>query len=44
MPAGAAPGPEPEPIEMTVDRPFFFAIRDVESGATLFQGRVADPS
>jgi serpin B len=43
-PAGAAPGTEPEPVEMTVDRPFFFAVRDVESGATLFQGRVVDPS
>ena len=42
--AGAAPGTEPEPIEMDVDRPFFFAIRDTESGAVLFQGHINDPS
>ena len=43
-PAGAAPGPEPEPEVMDVDRPFFFAIRDSETGAILFQGHVNDPS
>jgi serpin B len=33
-----------EPIPVTVDRPFIFAIRDVETGALLFVGRVIDPS
>jgi len=36
-----APG---EPIEMTIDRPFVFLIRDVETGSILFLGRVVDPS
>lgn len=43
-PTGAAPGPQPEPIAMDVDRPFFFAVRDSESGVVLFQGHVNDPS
>ena len=32
-----------EPVEFRADRPFFFAIRDVESGSVLFMGRVTDP-
>jgi len=32
-----------EPVEVTVDRPFIFVIRDVETGAVLFVGRVVDP-
>ena len=35
---------EDEPIELTIDRPFIFAIRDTESGTLLFVGRVLDPS
>lgn len=31
-------------VTLTVDRPFLFALRDVETGAVLFLGRVADPS
>jgi serine protease inhibitor len=29
---------------LNVDRPFLFALRDRESGAVLFLGRVTDPS
>jgi serine protease inhibitor len=32
-----------EPIEVKVDRPFFYAIQHVPSGACLFVGRVTDP-
>lgn len=38
------PPPPPKPIEMIVDRPFWFFIRDRESGSLLFSGRVEDPS
>jgi serpin B len=33
-----------EPVSVTLDRPFIFAIRDMETGALLFVGRVLDPS
>ena len=39
--AGAMPG---EPVELTLDRPFVFALRDRESGTIVFLGRVGDPS
>lgn len=41
MDLGSGPG---EPIELTVDRPFMFALRDTQTGAIVFLGRVTDPS
>ncbi len=33
-----------EPVVVTLDRPFIFLVRDIETGAILFVGRVMDPS
>ena len=33
----------PEPVEIALDRPFLLAIRDRDTGAILFLGRVVDP-
>jgi len=33
-----------QPVQVTVDRPFLFVIRDVPTGAVLFLGHVVDPS
>jgi serpin B len=33
----------PEPVEVTIDHPFIFFIRDIQTGAILFVGRVIEP-
>jgi serpin B len=33
-----------EPVEVSLDRPFLFIIRDIGTGAVLFVGRVANPA
>jgi serpin B len=43
MMATSARMPRPKPIEVKVDRPFFYAVQHVPSGACLFIGRVTDP-
>lgn len=34
---------KPEPFQMIVDRPFFCAIRDHQTGSVLFMGSIVDP-
>jgi serine protease inhibitor len=40
----ATKGMPGEPLQVTVVRPFIFTIRDNQTGAGLFVGRVVDPS
>jgi serpin B len=44
MEAGSAPPQPGQPVEFVADRPFVFAVRDLQTGAVLFLGRVADPT
>jgi len=41
MPTSGPPGTT---VEVTIERPFIFLIRDIETGAILFVGRVVNPS
>jgi serpin B len=41
---GAFLRPVSPPVDVVLDRPFYFRIVDQASGATLFQGRIMDPS
>jgi serpin B len=43
MSVGSAAVPKPDPPELKIDRPFFYAIQHVPSGTCLFIGRVTDP-
>ncbi|MPZ54299.1 MAG: hypothetical protein GEU79_16480 [Acidimicrobiia bacterium] len=43
MMATSAPVDEPEPVDITIDRPFFYTIEHVPTGLVLFAGQVVDP-
>ena len=40
---GRSAKPRPQPIEMTLDRPFMYLVRDRVAGTIYFMGRVVDP-
>ena len=33
-----------EPVEVRIDRPFIFLIRDIQTGSIIFVGRVINPA
>jgi serine protease inhibitor len=42
---GGCGGPEPDEVrKLRFDRPFLYLLRDRETGAILFLGRVVDPT
>lgn len=43
VPGGVSAGPRPEPFRMIVNRPFFFVVRDDQTGTILYMGAIVDP-
>ena len=41
---GGGGGSVPGPVEVTMDRPFIFLIRDIQTGTIIFIGRVLNPA
>jgi serpin B len=44
VPVAGRSAPPQDTLYVSADRPFFFWVRDVPTGAILFAGRVRDPS